>query len=75
MDVTNKIYYWQKDEWRMYKGIPGKIDTMNFEVQKMRLDTIAIDEVAQKNASFGSKYTFKPKAGKWFLVYYEDINL
>ncbi|WP_165963538.1 DUF4348 domain-containing protein [Hymenobacter radiodurans] len=75
MDISDKVYYWQKDQWIMYKGIPSQIDTADFQVKKIRSDSVAIDEVAQKNVSFGSKYTFKIKSGKWFLVYYEDINL
>ncbi|GAB2467588.1 hypothetical protein GCM10011375_31290 [Hymenobacter qilianensis] len=75
MDVSDTIYYWQKGKWRMFKGIPSDIDTINFEVKKIRSDTIAINEVSQKHVSFSSKYIFKPKEGRWYLVYYEDINL
>ena len=75
MEVEDTVYYWQKANWKMYEGIPSNVDTTEFKINKVRIDSIAVDEVALKDASFGVKYVFKLKKGKWYLARYENINL
>jgi len=76
MDINDTLYYWQKKDWRVYKGIPNNIDTSEFKITTVRMDSMAVDEVALKEGSFSVRYIFRlKKDSKWYLVRHEDINL
>lgn len=73
MAMDDTIYYWEVENWEMHHDM--NLDTTDFIVEKNISDSLAIEKIYQENSGFMIERTFKKLDGRWYLVYYKDVNL
>src|SRR5690606_30502836 len=73
MGTDDREYHWKAEDWELHYDM--NLDTTEFIVEKNISDSLAIEKIYKENTGFSVERTFKKIDGKWFLVYYKDINL
>lgn len=73
MGTDNSEYVWEAEDWEMHYDM--NLDTTEFIIEKNITDSLAIEKIYKENTGFSVERTFKKLDGKWFLVYYKDVNL
>ena len=67
---------WTADNWELLKEpVRETIDTKEYQHDLQKTDTTVTEKYWIDNSGFKVERQFKKIGGKWFLTYYDDINL
>lgn len=72
-EKIDSVYYWQKNTWEMHKNIT--IDSSVFKEEKVVNNNLIIHRVSIPNSGFLIERHFQLINGKWYLIYYKDIDI
>lgn len=73
MGTDESDYQWEEEDWEIHYDM--NLDTTEFIIENNITDSLAIEKIYKENTGFSVERTFKKIGGKWFLVYYKDVNL
>jgi hypothetical protein len=69
-------YKWTAKNWRMMKEtVKETVDKREYKHSVHKTDTSLTEKYWIDNSGFKIERRFEKKNGKWFLIYYEDIEL
>ncbi|MBC6490668.1 hypothetical protein ACFSQD_16925 [Flavihumibacter stibioxidans] len=69
-------YNWTVKNWQFLKeAVKETVDTEEYEHNFERTDTTVTEKYWIENSGFKIERRFRKIGGKWFLTYYDDINL
>lgn len=74
IDVEGKTP-WKESDWEMHKEKVTEINEPNYDTEIIRKEDVVIDKVKLRDAGFYTERRFELIDGKWYLVYYESVNL
>ena len=66
---------WTREEWELHKQKVTDISDPEYDTEINRKDTEVIDKVWLRDSGFSIERRFQKINGKWYLVYYESVNL
>ena len=67
---------WTAKNWELLKEpVRETPDTTEYKHDLQQTDTTVIEKYWLENSGFKTERRFKKMGGKWFLTYYDDINL
>lgn len=66
---------WSRQDWEMHRQKVTAISEPDYDTEIIRKDDVVIDKVKLKDSGFYVERRFELKKGKWYLVYYESVNL
>lgn len=67
---------WTKQNWRLQKNPVGcDIDTTKYKYLLTKTDTSVIEKFWINQSGFTIERRFKLKNNKWYLTYFNDVNL
>jgi hypothetical protein len=66
---------WSRDGWEMHRGKVTEITASNYDTEIIRKDNEFIDRVKLRDSGFYIERKFERRKGKWYLVYYEKVDL
>lgn len=66
---------WKKADWEMHKQPVTSITDPDFEVKINKLDKEVFEKVALKGSGYYATRKFQKQNGKWYLVYFEMVDL
>lgn len=73
MAMDDTIYYWEAENWKMHHDV--NLDTTDFIVERNISDSLTVEKIYEENTGFIIERTFEKIDGRWYLVYYKDVNL
>jgi hypothetical protein len=71
---NNEEKKWTKENWMIHKTPVGKTKEGQFEVEVIKKEDTVIEKIWIKNSEFYVERRFRRKDGKWYLVFFKDIN-
>ncbi|WP_421875448.1 DUF4348 domain-containing protein [Marinoscillum sp.] len=66
---------WRKEEWEPHVQKVTDISDPEYDTEIIRKETVVIDKVWLRDSGFSIERRFEKLDGKWYLVYYQTINL
>ncbi|MEM8894114.1 MAG: hypothetical protein AAGC88_06020 [Bacteroidota bacterium] len=66
---------WTREGWEMHRGKVTEITASNYDTEIIRKDNEVTDKVKLRDAGFYIERRFEQIKGRWFLVYYEKVDL
>ncbi|MEQ9300354.1 MAG: hypothetical protein RIF33_17405, partial [Cyclobacteriaceae bacterium] len=66
---------WDRSSWEMHRGKVTEITESNYDTEIIRKDDEFIDKVQLRDAGFSIERRFERIKGRWYLVYYEKVDL
>lgn len=67
---------WNKDNWEFIQAeVSENPKSEEFEHSLIKTDDMVVEKYWIEDAGFKIERHFKLKNGKWYLVYYDDINM
>lgn len=73
-DLNSRL--WSPDNWEILKTpVSATTDTTQYKHSLVRTDSFVTETFWIEQSGFKVERRFAMKHGKWYLVYYDDINL
>jgi hypothetical protein len=73
-DLVSRV--WSADNWEiLITPVSAITDTTHYKHSLVRTDTFVTEKFWIEQSGFKVERRFEKKGGKWYLVYYDDINL
>ena len=67
---------WTKQNWKLLKSPVGSpVDTTQYKYRLVRTDSSVSEKFWIDQSGFNIERRFKLKKDKWFLTYFNDVNL
>lgn len=66
---------WDRASWEMHRGKVTEITESNYDTEIIRKDDEFIDKVQLRDAGLSIERRFERIKGRWYLVYYEKVDL
>lgn len=66
---------WTKDDWEPHLQKVTEISDPDYDTEIIRNDKEVTDKVQLRDSGFSIERKFELINGKWYLVYYETVNL
>ena len=66
---------WNKQNWEIHRQKVSEISDPNLNTELRRIDDVMIEKVQLRGGGYYAERRFQLIDGKWYLVYYETINL
>ncbi len=66
---------WDRSSWEMHRGKVTEITESNYDTEIIRKEDEFIDKVQLRDAGFFVERRFERIKGRWYLVYYEKVDL
>ena len=66
---------WSLKNWQMLRKPVGENISKEFQISTKISDSIVIEKIWNPNSGFHTEIRFKAIKGKWYLIYFDDINL
>lgn len=66
---------WTRDTWEMHKQKVTAISEPGYDTEIIRKQNEVTDKVKLRDSGFYAERHFEKIRGKWYLVYYESVNL
>ena len=73
IDNNNEVS-WTRDNWKIHKTPVGETQEGEYQVEVIKKDNLVIEKIWIENSEFYVERRFKKIDGKWYLVYFKDIN-
>lgn len=74
VDVTGE-QPWSETEWEMHLQKVTDIAEPDYDTEIIKKEDLVIDKVKLRDSGFYSERRFRLIKGKWYLVYFETVNL
>jgi len=75
IDGSNQ-HSWTRQNWKQLKSPVGsRVDTSQYKYRLIRTDSSVTEKFWIDQSGFNIERRFKLKKDKWFLTYFNDINL
>lgn len=74
IDIEGKTA-WSKSDWETHKEKITDINEPDYDTEIIKKEDVVIDKVKLRDSGFYVERKFKLIDGKWYLVYYESVNL
>jgi len=75
VDGSNQ-YSWTKQNWKQLKSPVGaRVDTSQYKYRLVKTDSSVTEKFWIDQSGFSIERRFKLKKDKWFLTYFNDVNL
>lgn len=72
----SKRYKWTAKNWQLMKQpVSAKTNTTEYKHSLTRTPAIVVEKFWIENSGFMIERRFELKNGKWYLTYFEDVNL
>jgi hypothetical protein len=68
-------HQWERASWEMHKGKVTEITESNYDTEIVRKEGEFIDKVKLRDSGFFIERRFERIKGRWYLVYYEKVDL
>ena len=65
---------WTKENWIMHKTPVGETEMGEYKVEVIREEDLVIEKIWIEASEFYHERRFKLIKGKWYLVYFKDMN-
>lgn len=72
--TRNKKIKWTRDNWIIHKTPVGEFKNSDYETELTVKKDMVIEKIWIEHSEFYTERRFKRIKGKWYLVYFEDIN-
>jgi hypothetical protein len=67
---------WTKQNWKQLKSPVGaKVDTSQYKYRLIKTDSSVTEKFWIDQSGFNIERRFKLKKDKWYLIYFNDVNL
>lgn len=67
---------WSTKNWEMLKSpVSGKNEFKEYQHNVIYSDTLVTEKYWIENSGFSTEVRFRIVDGKWFLIYFNDVNL
>lgn len=67
---------WSTKNWEMLKSpVSGKNQLKEYQHNTIFSDTLVTEKYWIENSGFSTEVRFRKVDGKWFLIYFNDVNL
>ena len=66
---------WDQQNWETHQQKVSEISDPNYDTELRRIDDVMIEKVQLRGGGYYSERRFQLIDGKWYLVYYETVNL
>ncbi len=66
---------WTREGWEMHRGKVTEITASNYDTEIIRKDGEVVDKVKLRDSGFYIERRFERIKGRWYLVYYEKVDL
>ncbi|MEQ8715929.1 MAG: DUF4348 domain-containing protein [Cyclobacteriaceae bacterium] len=66
---------WDRANWEMHRGKVTEITESNYDTEIIRKEDEFIDKVQLRDAGFSVERRFERIKGRWYLVFYEKVDL
>ena len=66
-------FYWKESEWKVHKPFMGNEDEYLKEFRKISNNLIS-EFIIEKQMGYGMERRFSKLGGRWYLIYYMDMN-
>lgn len=66
---------WTKEDWEPHVQKVTDISDPDYDTEIIKTDTLVTDKVWLADSGFSVERRFKKVNGRWYLVYYQTVNL
>lgn len=66
---------WDKAQWEMHRQKVTDITEPDYDTEIIKEEDAVTDRVKIRDSGFYTERRFELQNGKWYLVYYESVNL
>ncbi len=66
-------FYWQEEEWKIHRPFMGNEEEYLKEFRKIS-DNLISEFIIEKQMGYGMERRFSKLGGRWYLIYYMDMN-
>lgn len=66
---------WTKEDWEPHLQKVTEISDPDYDTELVKKDNEVIDKVWLRDSGFSIERRFQKIKGKWYLVYYQTVNL
>lgn len=72
----SKHYKWTAKNWKLMKQpVSAKVNTTEYKHSLTRTESLVVEKFWIENSGFMIERRFERKDGKWYLTYFENVNL
>jgi len=68
-------HYWTLKNWELLKTLVIETSQEDYEHSLTKSDTLVVEKYLIPESGFEVERRFKRINNKWFLIYYNDVNL
>lgn len=68
-------HQWNRGDWEMHRGKVTEITAAGYDTEIIRKEAEFIDKVTLRDSGFFIERRFQRIKGRWYLVYYDKVDL